>query len=333
MKKNKRLNITFSKFLAELKTVPVRYSSFIAIFIFLLFLPGQNYYQTLGLVKKESVLYELPFLMPTPNPYPLKTGTEEVPFLTAEAAILIDPDSQVVVYEKNSGEKLLPASTAKIMTAVVVLENYHENGVLTAWESISESSSDASLMGLKSGDRVTVKALLYGLLLNSGADSAETLSQNFPGGKKAFLDEMNKTAKRIHLFDTHFVNESGLDENDQYTTVLDLARLASYALKKPLFAKIVETSSFVAYDISGKKRYYLKNINRLLNELNGTVGIKTGYTMRAGECLVNMVERGGHRLLSVILKSQDRFGETTALIEWGFRNLTFTAYDSLGKRP
>lgn len=333
MKKERHINLSFKKFLEELKTTSWRYSLMLTIILFLFTLPGQNYYQTIGINKKEPAYLEVPFVIPAaaPAPYPLLKQNAFFPEITAQSAVLVDLDSGVTVYENNPKTKLLPASTTKIMTAIVALNNYQENGVLTAWESISESSTDASLMGLQNGDRLTTKALLYGLLLNSGADAAETLSQNFPGGKEAFIEEMNKTAANLHLTDTHFANETGLDDANQYTTVFDLARLTREALKKPLFAQIVATREFNAFDISGKKRYYLKNINKLLNELEGTRGIKTGYTQRAGECLVAMVERSGHKLISVVLNSQDRFTDTKMLVNWAFEQIDFIDPLSLGK--
>lgn len=321
MKKNARENISFKKFLDEFKNHPLNYSSFICLFIFLLFLPGQNYYQTLSVVKKEPVLFPAPFALPSTAPYPFVKGQEAVPEVSAQSAILIDVDSQVVVFQKNPNEKLLPASTAKIMTALVALENYDQNSVLTAWESLIDQSTDAALMRLKTGDRVSVKNLLYGLLLNSGADAAETLSQNFPGGRKAFIQEMNKRAVDLHLNNTRFVNETGLDEKGQYTTVLDLARLSTFAMNNSLFRKIVSTSEYFATNFNGEKKYYLKNINNLLGVVWGMDGIKTGYTQEAGECLVATAQRNGRRLLSVVLKSQNRFLETQNLLEWGFRNL------------
>ncbi|MBI3385017.1 D-alanyl-D-alanine carboxypeptidase [Candidatus Gottesmanbacteria bacterium] len=323
MKKNIRQHLSFKTFVLELKEKPIRYSIFFSLFLFLLFLPGQNYYQTLFLIKKEPTFITFPFSLPAPALYPKITGKDPIPFLTAQGAILIDVDSQVVLYAKNPHLRLYPASTTKIMTAVTAMENYAPDAILTAWESISEASTDAALVGLKSGDRVSLKGLLYGLLLNSGADAAETLSQNFPGGKKAFILEMNKKAQSLHLRDTHFVNESGLDDKDQYTSVLDLARFTTYALKKPLFAEIVGTKELFITDISGKKRYYLKNINKLLGEVWGVNGVKTGYTEKAGECLVAQAERNSHRLLSVMLNSLDRFAETQAFLEWGFQNITW----------
>ena len=326
MNKNAKPKLSLQDFFQELKVKPERYSLFLFLFLFLFFLPGQNYYQTLSLIPQKPKLNTLPFNSPKPALFPEKTNDVPVPNLSAQGVILMDIDSQVVMYSKNPHQKLLPASTVKIMTAVVSLEHYKPDSILTAWESVSESSSDAALMGLKNGDRIGLKMLLYGLLLNSGADAAETLAQNYPGGKSAFTSQMNRKAKELHLDDTHFVNEIGFDDPGQYTSVLDLASLATYALRNPVFEKIVSTREFRAFDATGKKRYYLKNLNKLLDTVPGANGIKTGYTELAGESLVASSTRNSHRILSVILKSTDRFAETSWLLEWGFANHKWIQY-------
>ena len=325
MKKIQREKLTFIKFVDEFKVNPRRYVLYLCFLIVLLLLPGQNRYQTLGLEKVEPEILDLPFTVSKPASYPERTGGQNVPYLSASAVILMDVDSQVVLYEHNPNEKLLPASTTKIRTAVIALENYPLELVMPAKETIIEATVDASLMRLEVGDRVSARSLLYGLLLNSGADAAETLAQNFPGGKSAFLEKMNEKAKELNLNNTHFVNEVGLDDSNQYTTVLDLARLTTYALKNPTFTEIVKTREKFVYDATGQKRYYLKNINELLG-ISGIDGVKTGYTEQAGECLVTSATQNGHRLLSVVLRSQDRFLESASLIEWGFRNFTWKDY-------
>ena len=322
MKKSQREKLTFTKFIEEFKNNTRRYLLFLFLLIILLSLPGQNYYQTLGLKKVEPEFLALPFEIPPPALYPEKIGTQNAPYLTAESAILMDVNSQVIMYQHNSEKKLLPASTTKIMTAIVALENYPTDLVLPAKETQLEASVDASLMGLETGDQVPVQTLLYGLLLNSGADAAETLARNFPGGKAVFINKMNEKARELNLTNTHFVNAIGFDDNEQYTTVLDLARLTTYALKNPLFTEIVKTKEKFVYNSDQTKRYYLKNINQLLG-FSGIDGVKTGYTELAGECLVASASVDGHRVVSVILNSNDRFLETEALIRWGFNNFSW----------
>lgn len=325
MKKAQRESLTFHKFIEEYKSNTRRYLVFLFVLIIIIFLPGQNHYQTLGLKKIEPQIVDFPFTFPPPALYPVKTGSENIPFLSAQSAILMDVDSQVILYQKNPEEKLLPASTTKIMTALIALENYPLDLVLPAKESLLEATVDASLMGLHVGDNVSVQALLYGLLLNSGADAAETIADSYPGRKSAFLQKMNEKAKELNLKNTHFENEIGLDDRGQYSTVLDLARLTTYALKNPVFAEIVKTKEKFVYDSTQTKRYYLKNINELLG-ISGIDGVKTGYTDGAGESLVTSATQKGHRILGVVLKSNDRFFESKSLIEWGFKNFIWTDF-------
>lgn len=304
-------------------TIPViqkncfQFGIFILLFLFLFFYPGQNYYQTLQVSWKEPEVIPLPKAIDFyPALYPLSYGTYPIPYLTAKSAILIDVPSAVVLYEKNPDEKLFPASTTKIMTALVSLDHYQVNTPIY----ISQFKKEGAQMGLVIGDTVTVNSLLYGLLVNSGNDAASVLANHYPGGENAFVKEMNQKAGELHLTQTHFVDADGFSEPGHYMSALDLARLSTFALKNPLFAKIVNTKVTDVPDYNYKKLYHLENINKLLGMLPGINGIKTGWTEEAGECLVASAERNGHFLVSVILGSSDRFGETKVLLDWGFNN-------------
>ena len=304
-------------------TIPViqknffQFGIFLFLFLFLFFYPGQNYYQTLQVSWKEPEVIPLPKAIDFyPASYPLSYGTYPIPYLTAKSAILIDVPSAVVLYEKNPNEKLFPASTTKIMTALVSLDHYQVNTPIY----ISQFKKEGAQMGLAIGDTVTVNSLLYGLLVNSGNDAASVLANHYPGGENAFVKEMNQKAVELHLTQTHFVDADGFSEPGHYMSALDLARLSTFALKNPLFAKIVNTKITDVPDYYYKKLYHLENINKLLGMLPGINGIKTGWTEEAGECLVASAERNGHFLVSVILGSSDRFGETKVLLDWGFNN-------------
>lgn len=322
MNKNAREKFEFKQFFQELKADSSRYFFFAFLFFLLLLLPGQNYYQTLALIPAERKFLEVPFAIPTPAPYPEKIGKEEAPQVSAEGAVVMDVDSQVVLYQKNPHQKLLPASTTKIMTALVVLSTWQPTDVLEIPDLATQSATatDSALMGLRGGEKVNVQSLLYGLLLNSGADAAYTLSMDYQGSQSAFLKAMNDKAKELHLNDTKYQNEIGLDDKEQYTSVIDLARLSTFALKNPLFAKIVSTKNITVSDVFKKHWYGLTNLNKLLWEEPGVTGIKTGFTEQAGECLVALVERDGKRILTVVLKSQDRFTDSQKLSEWAYRN-------------
>lgn len=246
----------------------------------------------------------------------LKFENPSFPVLSAQGAMAVDEDSGVTLYEKNANMPLLPASTTKIVTALVSLDNYPLDSVIK----VGKFSVDGQKMGLVTGERITVENLLYGLLVYSANDSAEALARHFEGGRSAFIAAMNKKASEFHLSNTHFYNPSGLDGNGQVTTAHDLVRISEIAMQNPEFAKIVATGQITVASTDGKIVHRLTNINELLGKVPGVLGIKTGWTQNARENLVTYIERDGHRVMIALLGSQDRFGETKELIEWIFKN-------------
>jgi len=287
---------------------------------FLLFYPGQNYYQTLAVKWQEPKVRPLPrSISLRPAPYPLNSQKNPVPNLSAQAVILMDIPSAVVLYQKNPTQSLNPASTTKIMTALVALDEYDINQIIK----VSRFETEGAQMGLAVGDQITVGNLLYGMLINSGNDAATVLANNSPGGQKAFIQKMNQKAVELSMENTHFTNVWGYSEKNHYMSALDLARLSTYALQNPFIAGIVKTKTADVPDIYQKKFYHLENVNELLGKIPGITGIKTGWTEEAGECLVASTERDGKKLVSVILGSTDRFGETAKLLSWGHINFTW----------
>lgn len=313
--RNSRLIFSFFSFLLRCPLSLILYTLY---FILLLSLPGQNYYQILTLAYQKPLVRNLPFPYPTPAPYPLLIN-QKPKELTAQGVIVFDLPSGSILYEKNPNLPLMPASTTKIMTAVIALENYPLDQVLTVKNLVN--LDNGSSMNLVLNDRLPVKSLLYGLLINSGNDAAFVLADNFNGNSKKFIELMNSKARSLKMTHTHFNNVSGLEETNHYTTVLDLGRLTIYALKNPTFAKIVSISTISVPNYNSSLWYPLKNVNRLLDEIPDVNGVKTGYTEEAGECLVASAKRGNRQILTVVLKSQDRFGETAYLIDWIFNHV------------
>lgn len=252
-------------------------------------------------------------------------GTEtSYPVISAQGALAVDLDSGVPLYEKNTDERLLPASTTKIVTAIVALDSYSLDQVLTVPRS---AHVDGQKMGLYTGEQMKVEDLLYGLLVFSANDAAMTLAHNYPVSTEsgvtsysAFVSAMNEKAKKLSMTNSNFENPVGLDGVVQTTTARDLVRVSEVAIKNPTFSRIVGTKSVVVSDVTGKSKYYLKNINELLGKVPGVMGVKTGWTENARENLVTYIERDGHRVMIAILGSQDRFGETKELIDWIFTN-------------
>lgn len=292
-------------------------------FVFLFF-PGQNWYSAVNLDYQSPKVQALNILVPPPADYPLNFTGIQPPSLTARSVVVLDRDSAVLMYAKNENIQLLPASTVKIMTALVALDYYNLDDVLV----IGEVNSQGQDMKLIKSERIMVKNLLYGVLVASANDASLVLAENYPGGEKGFVEAMNKKAKELNLNDSYFANPTGLDSDPQgnllpdysYTTALDLARLAAVALKNETINQMVAIPKIVVSDVSGKINHPLYNLNELLGKIEGLKGVKTGWTEDAGECLVSLVERGGQEIITVVLESEDRFGETARLIDWAFSN-------------
>jgi len=287
--------------------------------LFLLFLPGQNYYETLTLQYKPPLVRATQLDNFVPSSYPKKVYQENPPMASAQSVVVRDLGSAVILYSKNPDEKRPMASITKLMTAIVALNFYSQNNVLTV-KRLQAAAQGESEMGLAIGDKVSVKNLIYGLLVPSGNDAAYTFADNYPGGYENFIYSMNKKAENLHMFNTHFANPSGIDEDNHYSTANDLSLLAIEALKNPLISDAVATYGITLGDATGKKSYTMKNVNEFLGALNAADGVKTGNTDLAGQCLIASVSRDGHRLISVVLKSDDRFSDSANLIEWAYRN-------------
>ncbi len=292
----------------------------LGVFIFLS--PGQNIY-TIPTPLQIPFLRRIPFALPAPAPYPVnRTGMFPGSEITAGGIVVLDVDSGVFLLTRNSEELLSPASTTKILTALVALDAYKLDDVVTVKTALSEGQ----VMGLVSGERITVENLLYGALIHSGNDAAYALAENYPGGVAKFVEEMNNKAKKLHLTKSTFTNPVGYDDPNHKMTPLDLARLARVALDNTTIVKMVAIPEITISDVTHTYFHHLKNVNQLLGKIPGVGGIKTGWTEEAGENLVTLVERNGHRVVIVVLQSKDRFGETSQLIDWVFGNYQWETF-------
>lgn len=234
--------------------------------------------------------------------------------VSATAAVLMDADTGEILFEKNADKQMLIASTTKILTALVVLQSCDmQKPVCISAQDMAEGSS----MYLKAGETVTVETLLYGLLLQSGNDAAMALA-NACGGIKAFTVKMNALAREIGMNSSHFENPNGLDGESHYSTARDMAKLAAYAMEDPTFVRICSTKTA---NVGGRS---MKNHNRLLRELDGCIGLKTGYTKAAGRTLVTCAERDGRRLVAVTLQDGNDWLDHKTLYEYGFGQGTST---------
>jgi D-alanyl-D-alanine carboxypeptidase (penicillin-binding protein 5/6) len=253
-------------------------------------------------------------------PVPVLSDESTYPVLSAQGVLAVDINSGVSLYEKNPDAPLLPASTTKIITALVALDSYLLDDILTVGKNVR---IDGQKMGLISGEQMKMEDLLYGLLVFSANDAAQTIAQNYPGGYTAFIEAMNRKAKELSMMNSHFENPVGLDGNGQQSTARDLVRASEVAMRDPEFSKIVGTTQVTIKDITGKHSFRLRNINELLGKEPGVLGVKTGWTENARENLVTYIERDDHRIMIAVLGSQDRFGETKELIDWIYKNYTW----------
>lgn len=253
--------------------------------------------------------------LPVPASAPGVKNQRLLPYVNSKAAIAVDIDSGVVLYEKNIHQRLPIASITKLMTSLVVLDGVADLGLpVTVPKDVT--SIEPAKMYLLPGDVLSVKQLLLGALVHSANDAAHTLSFLFPD----FIDRMNAKAAELHLNNTHFSNEVGWDEEGNFSSAYDLTKLLRYALSKKIIADALVIPQM---DITSSKgrTYHLESTNKLLNSFLDEIGGKTGTTDEAGACFINVFETpDGHRIMTVVLNSPDRFAETKLLSYWVTKN-------------
>ena len=245
--------------------------------------------------------------------------------LTARAAILLDSGTGKILYQKDPDLRLPPASTTKIVTAIVTLESGRS---LKEPLTVSKAATrvPASKLYLRPGQTLTIEDLLYGILLSSANDAAMVLAEGIGGSVEHFTEMMTKRANDLGAVNSHFTNPHGLTAPDHYSTARDLALLFRYAMKNSTFREVVQTkiSSVSSNTLIRKKtvarRISVRNHNRLLWNFDGALGGKTGYTLAAQKCFVGAVQRNGVTLIVSVLGSRDQWGDTKKLLEYGFDN-------------
>ena len=239
------------------------------------------------------------------------TAVTEAVEVSAAAAVLMDADSGRLLYEKNGEKRMLIASTTKLMTALVALE---QGGLQQEITVTGGHMAEGSSMYLRPGEKLTLEMLLYGLLLSSGNDAALAVTECM-GGTVPFVARMNEKAAELGMENTHFANPNGLDDEAHYSTAEDMAKLAVAAMDDPVLRRVASTKTA---RIGGRT---LTNHNKLLSRVEGCVGLKTGYTRAAGRTLVSCAERDGVRLVAVTLQDGDDWNDHASLYEQGFRVL------------
>ena len=241
------------------------------------------------------------------------------PIINSRAAIVLDRNSKFILYGKNENEKRKMASTTKIITAIVVIENANLEEITTV--SPKAAGTGGSRLGLHTNDKISIINLLYGLLLCSGNDAAVALAEFTSGSVENFSILMNNKATELGLTSTHFVTPHGLDNDEHYTTAYELALLTDYALKNKTFSNIVGTKSHTIQINNSYKT--ISNTNELLGNFEGVYGVKTGFTNGANRCLVTAIKRGNMDIICIVLGAdtkKDRTKDSIKLIEYAYKN-------------
>ncbi|WHE07868.1 D-alanyl-D-alanine carboxypeptidase [Thermoanaerobacterium thermosaccharolyticum] len=252
---------------------------------------------------------------------------ESPPQIVGPTAVLMDFTTGQVLYDKNMHQKMYPASTTKILTAIIAIEKGKLNDVVTVNDDVK--NIDGNSIYLVPGEQLTLEQLLYAMLLESANDAAIAVADHIGGSVQVFADMMNKKAKEIGANDSHFVNPNGLPDNNHYSTPYDMALIARYAMENATFRKIVST---IHYQIPPTNKFDkprdLWISNRLIKpssfHYDGADGVKTGYTIAANQVFVGSATRNGHRLISVIMGDvgTNIWSDTIKLLNYGFNNYT-----------
>lgn len=269
-----------------------------------------------------------PVTSPSPvAPYtPLVSQNLPAPQISAQHLFVMDVASRQPLFTKDADARIYPASTTKMMTALVAVDHYPLDQIIT----ITRRYPEGQDIGLAPGEQISVEQLLYALLVQSANDAAEVLAENYCApvaapdaplcGRASFISAMNSKAYSMHLYHTHFKNPSGLDEEGHYSTAADLSRLALAVMDNPYLAHIVGTENAVITSSDYSSSHILSNVNELVGKIPGVLGVKTGFTDLAGQSLVTLVDQYDRPLLITVLGSSDRFADTQNLIEWAYSN-------------
>jgi len=250
---------------------------------------------------------------------PLKKSEFLSPIINARASLSMDLKTGVILYEENSHDRLAIASLTKLMTATIIIEENNLDEIATV--SRNSAQTTGSIMFLMSGETISVKDLLYGLIINSANDSAIALAEHNAGSVEKFVKKMNKKALALGLLNTHFSNPIGLDNSQNYSSAYDLAKLSQYVYQKKLIKEIAATKTIKVYSSDSKYTHKLESTNNLLGvDFMKFKGLKTGTTDQAGLCIISIAENeDGNEILNVLLHSPARFRESKILADWIFR--------------
>lgn len=244
------------------------------------------------------------------------------PQLSSSHYILLDATTNTVILSENPDAKIYPASTTKLVTAMTALNIYPLDEELT----IKQEFKEGQVMGLKLGEKITIRSLVNALLVFSANDAAFTLANHHQNGEAGFVAEMNLLVQKYGLKNTHFVNYDGLHDDNHYSTAYDLAQIARMAIKNPVITQTVKQKNITVEDVDKTIKHQLSSTDELLGVVPEIEGLKTGWTPEADGCFIGLINLNGHYLISVVAQSDDRFGDTKNLIDWAKNNVFWQPY-------
>jgi len=289
---------------------------FLILIINLFWLPTYSFW---SIYPKDNIVVQNYQLINTKTPKIPIIKLASKPNLSTSNYILVDVDTNKILLSQNIDQKIYPASTTKLATALTALNLYPLDEVVT----VNQEYKIGKVMNLKLNEKIIVKSLVSALLVYSANDSAYALASHYKSGLKDFINQMNLLMEKYNLKNTHFINVDGIHDDNHYSTVFDLAQLGRLSIKNPIVSEVVKTQNLVVSDIDNKIFHPLTSTNELLGVVPEIKGLKTGWTKEAKGSFIGLIDINGHLVISVVSQSDDRFADTKILVDWLKQNVAW----------
>ncbi len=287
---------------------------FLILIISLFWLPTFSYWK---IYPKNSFLTKNDRLLNFNFPDTPTIKLANSPLLSTNTYILVDVATNKILTSKNIDQKIYPASTTKLATAITALNLYPLDEIVT----VDSAYNEGKIMDLQVNEKITVKSLVQALLVYSANDSAYNLAKHYQGGISGFVDQMNLLMSKYNLNHTHFTNFDGIHNDNHYSTVYDLSQLGRLAIKNQIVRDVVKNKNLTVTDVTGNIKHEITSTNELLGVVPEIIGLKTGWTPEAKGCFIGLIDINGHEVISVVADSDDRFTDTKLLINWLKQNV------------
>jgi len=308
------------KFLKKLKNNPFFFLIiFLICFLNLFWLPTFSFW---NIYPKNNSFFKNSNLIEYQHPAKVFSKLSQKPQLNSQHYILLDAATNSIILSQNPDEKIYPASTTKLATALTALNIYPLDEVLT----INQEYTDGQVMGLKLGEKITIRSLVNALLVYSANDAAFTLASHHQNGILGFIEEMNLIVKKYGLKNTHFTNFDGIHNENHYSTAYDLSQIARLAIKNSVVTETVKQKNIIVEDVDKTIKHELTSTDELFGVIPEIEGLKTGWTPEAGGVFIGLINLNGHYLISVVAQSEDRFADTKNIIDWAKNNVFWQSY-------